>query len=141
MVSRAFTLLELIIVIIIVGILATLAFMQYTLVIEKSRGAEARQTISTLRSHLAAKNYEGLSAVTITGGNLGIVSGAIPPTCTVTNYFSYSVDAACATTACTFTATRCTAGGKTPNYSGTAGTLVLTFTNTGTDTWSTTAGY
>ena len=137
---KGFTLLELIIVIIIVGILATLGFVQYSAVIEKSRGAEARATISTLRSQVAAKSYEGNTA-TITNAALGIVSGMIPPTCTGTNYFSYSVDAACATTGCTFTATRCTTAGKTPNYSGTAGTLVLTYTNTGTDTWSSSAGY
>ena len=138
--SRGFTLLELIMVIIIIGVLATLGFAQYAAMIEKSRGGEARQTISTLRSHLSAKNYEGLGAVTITGGNLGIVAGMIPPTCTVTNYFSYAVDAACSTTACTFTATRCTASGKNPQGI-TTGTLKLTFTNTGTDTWSSTAGY
>ena len=140
--SRGFTLLELIMVIIIIGVLATLGFTQYAAMIEKSRGGEARQTISTLRSHLSAKNYEGLGAVTITAGNLGIVAGMIPPTCTVTNYFSYTVDGACATTACTFTATRCTASGKTPNVSSAAaGTLKLTFISTGTDTWSSTAGY
>ena len=139
---KGFTLLELIMVIIIIGILATLGFAQYGAMIEKSRGGEARETISTLRSHLTAKNYEGLGAVTISGGNLGIVAGMIPPTCTVTNYFSYSVDAACATTACTFTATRCTTSGKTPNVpSAAAGVLRLIFTNTGTDTWSSTAGY
>ena len=137
---KGFTLLELIIVIIIVGILATLGFVQYSAVIEKSRGAEARATISTLRSQVAAKSYE-VNNSTITNAALGIVAGMIPPTCTGTNYFSYGVDAACATTACTFTATRCTAAGKTPNYSGTAGTLVLTYTNTGTDAWSSTAGY
>ena len=137
---KGFTLLELIIVIIIIGILATLGFTQYGAMIEKSRGGEARQTISTLRSHLTAKNYEGLGAVTITNGNLGIVSGMVPPSCVATNYFSYSVDGSCSTTLCTFTATRCTASGKNPQAS-TAGTLTLFFTNTGTDTWSSTAGY
>ena len=135
---KGFTLLELIIVIIIVGILATLGFTQYAAVIEKSRGAEARQTISTLRSQLAGRNYE--TTGTVTNGLLGIVTGQVPPACVGTNYFSYGVDAACSTTLCTFTATRCTSGGKSPQAS-TAGTLTLFFTNTGTDTWSSTAGY
>ena len=138
---KGFTLLELIIVIIIIGILATLGFTQYGAMIEKSRGGEARQAISTLRSHLTAKNYEGLGAgVTISNGNLGIVTGLIPPACVGTNYFSYSVDAACSTTLCTFTATRCTASGKNPQGP-TAGTLQLIFTSGGTDTWSSSAGY
>ena len=137
---KGFTLLELIIVIIIVGILATLGFVQYSAVIEKSRGAEARATISTLRSQVAAKLYDGTTG-TISAANLGIVTGMIPPACALTNYFSYSVDAACATTACTFTATRCTSGGKSPQGPAAGGTLKLIFTNTGTDNWSSTAGY
>ena len=136
---KGFTLLELIIVIIIVGILATLGFVQYSAVIEKSRGAEARATISTLRSQVAAKSYESATG-TITNAALGIATGLIPVACVGTNYFSYSVDAACSTTLCTFTATRCTASGKNPQGL-TTGTLRLFFTNTGTDNWSSTAGY
>ena len=136
---RGFTLLELIIVIIIIGILATLGFTQYAAVIEKSRGTEARSTISTLRSQVAAKSYESATG-TLSGSNLGIATGLIPPSCVGTNYFSYSVDGSCSSTLCTFTATRCTAGGKAPQGPST-GTLRLIFTNTGTDTWSSTAGY
>ena len=135
---KGFTLLELIIVIIIVGILATLGFVQYSAAIEKSRGAEARQTISVLRSQLAGRNYEVTG--TVTNGLLGIVAGQIPPSCVATNYFTYSVDASCSTTLCTFTATRCTSGGKNPQGVS-QGTLLLIFTSGGTDTWSSTAGY
>jgi prepilin-type N-terminal cleavage/methylation domain-containing protein len=138
--SRGFTLLELIIVIIIVGILATLGFVQYSAVIEKSRGAEARNVIGTLRAEVAAKVYENIGSATLTNANLGIVANMIPPSCATTNFFSYSVDGSCTTTTCTFTATRCTSGGKTPNAS-TAGTLLLVFTSGGTDTWSSSAGY
>ncbi|MBU0504178.1 MAG: prepilin-type N-terminal cleavage/methylation domain-containing protein, partial [Candidatus Omnitrophica bacterium] len=48
--KRGFTLLELMIVIIIVGVLATLGITQYQTAIERARGAEARQVISQLRS-------------------------------------------------------------------------------------------
>ena len=52
--KRGFTLLELMVVIIILGVLATLGVMQYQAAIEKSRGAEARQVIGQLRSQCAA---------------------------------------------------------------------------------------
>ncbi|MGA2775882.1 MAG: prepilin-type N-terminal cleavage/methylation domain-containing protein [Candidatus Omnitrophota bacterium] len=134
---KGFTLLELIIVIIIIGVLATLGFVQYSAVIEKARGAEARAVISTLRSQLAAKSMGGETAINSTA--LGIGAG-IPSSCAATNFFSYSIDTSCSTTTCTFIATRCTSAGKTPNGS-TSGTLTLSWTSGGTDTWATNAGY
>jgi len=128
---KGFTLLELIIVIIIIGVLATLGFVQYSAVIEKARGAEARATISTLRSQLVAKSIGG--ETTVNSGILGI-GGGIPSACTATNYFTYAIDASCSTTVCTFTATRCTASGKGPQGT-TAGTLTLLWSSAGSDTW------
>ena len=127
---KGFTLLELIIVIIIIGVLATLGFVQYSAVIEKARGAEARATISTIRSQLIAKSLGGES--TVNSAVLGIGSG-IPSACTATNYFTYSISG-CSTTTCTFTATRCTANGKGPQGT-TAGTLTLLWSSAGSDTW------
>jgi len=138
--TRGFTLLELIIVIIIVTILATLGFMQYAAVIEKSRGAEARSTIGILRSQLIGKSYES-GYGKISAESLGIVAGSIPPTCASTNYFSYTIDPNCSVESCTFTATRCTIRGKEPQGAD-ANTLQLIHDNaSGTDTWLSTAGY
>jgi type IV pilus assembly protein PilE len=140
---KGFTLLELIIVIIIIGVLATLGFVQYSAVIEKARGAEARAVISTLRSQAAAKNMEGSTAA-ITATDLGIGAG-IPSGCgtnQTTNYFSYGIGA-CTTTACSFIATRCTTGGKAPAGAN-VGSLTLNWTSSGTnttDTWVSAGGY
>lgn len=104
---KGFTLLELIIVIIIVGVLATLGFTQYTKVVEKGRAAEARAILGSLRT--AENSYfleNGVYTATI--AELGIDA---PAACATTHYFSY----ACAVATGTCTATRCQAGGKTPN--------------------------
>ncbi|MFZ2356813.1 MAG: prepilin-type N-terminal cleavage/methylation domain-containing protein [Candidatus Omnitrophota bacterium] len=104
---KGFTLLELIIVIIIIGVLATLGFTQYTKVVEKGRAAEARAILGTLRTAENAYFQEfGVYTATVTELGLELPSAA----CLTTHYFSYVCDAAgmC-------TATRCIAGGKTPN--------------------------
>lgn len=49
MMKRAFTLLELIVVIVIIGVLATLGIIQYGKVVERGRSAEARSILGTLR--------------------------------------------------------------------------------------------
>ena len=53
---RGFTLLELIIVIIIIGILATLGFTQYAKMLEKGRMAEAKAVLGNIRT--MAKAYQ-----------------------------------------------------------------------------------
>jgi len=135
---RGFTLLEIIVVIIIIGVLATLGFVQYSAVIEKARGAEAKSTIGVMRTQLAALSLEKLGTDTVTKEDLGVGSG-IPGTCQPTNYFSYGVTS-CTVASCTITATRCKSGGKTPNAT-IDGTISLEYTSTGTDTWHTTGGY
>ncbi|PIQ87845.1 MAG: hypothetical protein COV73_01975 [Candidatus Omnitrophica bacterium CG11_big_fil_rev_8_21_14_0_20_43_6] len=96
---RGFTLIELIIVIIIVGILATIGMTQYTKVVEKGRAAEARQILGSLRSAQNAYYLE-YGLYTGTMANLGVGAGA----CDVDHFFGYT----CAGTG-TCTATRCTA--------------------------------
>ena len=111
---KGFTLIELVVVIIIIGILASVGFSQYTKVVEKGRGAEARLILGTLRGAEIAEYTE--NGAYITQDNLFV--GA-PTACAATHFFSY----ACATSGIC-TATRCSASGKTPN-SGTAYTKTL----------------
>ena len=125
--KKGFTLLELIVVIIIIGILGTLGFTQYTKVIEKGRTAEAKAILGQMRTAQEAY-FQEYGARTATIGNLSIEA---PTSCTTTHYFSYSTDAS------TGTATRCTAGGKTPNATGSY-TVTVTYT---TGVWGGTAGY
>ena len=138
---KGFTLLELMIVIIILGVLATLGVMQYQAAIEKSRGAEARQILGQLRSQCAAIYMAEGSGNNCSAGNLrlGTESDMIPSACASTHYFSYGVVGAAG--GFTGTATRCTGSGKTPDASS-ADTLILaTDFGTGSDTWTSTGGY
>ena len=126
--KRAFTLLELIVVIIIIGILATLGFTQYTKVIEKGRTAEAKAILGQMRTAQEAYKQEN-GAYTAAIGSLSVEA---PIACAATHYFSYATDATAGT------ATRCGTGtGKTPG-SATAYTITLTYA---TGVWSGTAGY
>jgi len=126
--KKGFTLVELIIVVIIVGILASIGLTQYNKVVEKSRAAEARMILGTLRSAEVAEMNENGSYVSVT--NLGV--GAPDGTCLTTHFFSY----ACATATGTCTATRCTAGGKPQQ-----GTAAWTKTLDINGTWGGSAGY
>lgn len=105
---KGFTLLELIVVIIIIGILATLGITQYTKIVEKGRIAEARVILGQIRTSEVAYSQEyGNYTSTLTD----LYIGDVPGTCTATHYFSY---AALATDG-QGTATRCTgSNGKAP---------------------------
>ncbi|MFH0912865.1 MAG: prepilin-type N-terminal cleavage/methylation domain-containing protein [Candidatus Omnitrophota bacterium] len=144
--KKGFTLLELIVVIIIIGILATLGITQYTKVIEKARSAEAKQIIGAIRSNAAAVYMQNNNSCTnCTATNVGIGSdypGPAAANCASANYFWYNVTANDANSITTL-ATRCLAGGKTPQGIAPAGTvqLVSDFRSTGGDTWTTTGGY
>ncbi len=124
--KQGFTLIELIVVIIIVGILASVGMTQYTKMVEKGRAAEARVVLGSLRSAEIAENFENGAYVVL--ASLGV--GA-PATCATSHYFTY----AC-TTDGTCTATRCTASGKTPQ-GGSAYTKTLTVGGV----WAGDAGY
>lgn len=137
--KRGLTLLELIIVIIIIGILATLGFTQYTRLIEKARGAEARSILGDLRKKAAAYRLEHGTIAGITGADLDITASAgdIPSVCAPSHYFSYAI-ATAADPTITVSAARCAAGGKMPNANAPTGGQTLTLTtnlNTGVDTW------
>ncbi len=127
--KKGFTLLELIVVIIILGILATLGFTQYAKVVEKGRTAEAKMILGQLRTAEVAYNQE-YGAYTATIANLAVQA---PTDCTgTTHYFSYAVNALIGT------AIRCgTGAGKSPG-SATAYTITL---NHDTGAWGGLAGY
>ena len=125
---KGFTLVELIIVVIIVGILASIGLTQYNKVVEKSRASECRMLLGTLRGAEVAEKNENGSYVVVT--SLGVDA---PSACVSTHYFSYSCDAASGTC----TATRCVGGGK-PQFGTLAWTKSLTVD---AGTWTGTPGY
>jgi prepilin-type N-terminal cleavage/methylation domain-containing protein len=151
--KKGFTLMELVIVIIILGILVTLGFRQYAVTIEKSRSAEARIGLGSVRNE-AYEFYirNNNTLMPPTGGNfdnpaagIGNTVGMLPgptPACQTSNYFSYNVVTNGANNL-TATATRCTAGqgGKVPDGTA-ADTVTLTsFLDTGVDNWGGTGAY
>jgi type IV pilus assembly protein PilA len=124
---RGFTLVELIIVVIIVGILASIGLTQYNKVLEKSRATEARMLLGTLRNAEVANNFDLGTYVDVP--SLGV---SAPTSCSTTHYFSYSCD-----TAGLCTATRCTSGGKSRNSTMGAWTKTLSIAGT----WGGSAGF
>ncbi len=107
--KKGFTLLELIVVIIIIGILATLGFSQYAKVVEKGRTAEAKAILGQIRTAQAAYYLE---RNTFANSISDLAVGA-PSACAATHYFNYSTLGD--NTTYNATATRCTGSGKTPN--------------------------
>jgi len=103
--KKGFTLLELIIVIIIVGILATLGFVQYASVIERGRFAEARANLGTLRQLQVARNEDPMHG---DYGTLADLGSGLPGSAISTYYFSYS----CSSADGSCTATRDSSGTK-----------------------------
>jgi len=127
--KKGFTLVELIIVIIIVGILASIGLTQYNKVVEKSRAAEARMILGTLRTAEIAEYMESGGYKDV--ADLGV--GAPTGTCLSTHFFSYS----CATATGTCSAFRCTGGTGKPQSGATGWTKTLDIGGT----WGGTAGY
>lgn len=146
--KRGFTLLELVVVIIIIGILATLGLTQYGRMIERSRGAEAKMILGQIRN-AAAGHYLQYNTL-LPGGNenfddtragIGTATDQIPgAVCRNSHYFGYSIGSAA--TILTATATRCAASGKGGNSVAAGRTLILTTTFPGgTDTFTGSGGY
>jgi prepilin-type N-terminal cleavage/methylation domain-containing protein len=131
---RGFTLLELILVVIIIGILASLGTVQYTNMVEKSRIAEAKSCLGTLRTlQLVHYQQEGEYSAQVNADaapgsgdrDIGLNSGLpFDATCTDTNgctdcyYFWYSCVGGIGTGSGKCTATRCKGAGvgKAPSY-------------------------
>jgi type IV pilus assembly protein PilE len=114
--EHGFTLLELIIVIVILGILATLGYSQYTKMVEKMRISEAIVNIGKMRKYAIGYYIENGSVTNITPADLGIGTD-LPSSCVNTNYFYYQTDTH-SDTQVQLDAERCTSGGKTPQYAG-----------------------
>jgi len=150
---KGFTLLELLIVIIIVGIMATLGLTQYTATVERSRGAEARQILGQLRTVCAALYLDSnnVTACTLGGGaNLSLGTGAagthtIPSSaCAVSHYFLYTAVPDPAPNVLSLRAQRCPAGGagKDPGFGSSDRYLNLTVDySAGTGIWVSPNGY
>jgi len=126
--SRSFTLLELIIVIIIVGILATLGLSTYTNQLEYARTAEARANVGAMRK-LAYEYY-------LKNGSLDNIQRSdvgVDYTCTSTNFYRYTRGNY--TTYVSLIAERCTRSGKTPNASRRYYYYLRYYPGTGQSTW------
>jgi len=113
--NKAFTLLELIIVIIIVGILAVLGLTQYTNQLESMRAGEAKNNLGAMRK-LAYEYYlKNGTLATFTDTDAGIGTGGLPVSCSSGYYFRYYTGPA-GPTYVELKATRCSSGGKTPQH-------------------------
>lgn len=143
---RGFTLLELLVVIIILGVLSTLGLMQYTRIIEKSRGAEPKAILGSLRQMATAYRLENNNVTGISDAqlSLGSSAGDIPTLCAGQESHFFQYNATCAEPTCTFKATRCSTGGKKPEggtvYGGKVLNLTSNFTS-GSDLWGGDGGY
>ena len=116
--AKGFTLIEIIVVMIIVGILATLGLTQYTKVVEKGRTTEARSILGAIRTLQEAYKLEnGVYTGDILNLPLGVPTGFPCPatgSAGATHFFSYDISIPVPGTFLG-TATRCLEGtGKNP---------------------------
>jgi type IV pilus assembly protein PilE len=116
--QKGFTLLELIVVIVIIGILATLGFTQYTKIVERGRETEAMAPIGYMTKlaynyYLVHGTFVGIQNA---DSEVGSSSDQLPDTCVSTNYFYYLVASSDYSNHVDLNAERCTSGGKNPNY-------------------------
>lgn len=112
--NSGFTLLELLIVIIILGILAAIALPKFTGATEKARITEAVNMMTHIREAEASHNISG-SGFTNNLTTLGFVTGGgwtVNPTNATGRYFTITFDVATPTT---IIATRNSIGGATYN--------------------------
>ena len=127
---KSFTLVELIIVVIIVGILASLGFTQYSQVVEKSRLAEAKTRIGVMRQ-LAYEYY--LNNGTLTGMVNADVDAGV--SCSTGSFYAYYLWVGASGEEASLVAARCTSGGKAPNASREYIFFMSFYPNTGQSSW------
>lgn len=118
--KKGFTLLELLIVIIIIGVLAVVALTQYRNLSERARMSEAKSVIGAIRT--AERIYhEDQGSFTPTLADLDAYID-VPPSspCETSHWFGYTLSAATGgaaggTDSFTVRATRCSGLGKSPD--------------------------
>ena len=140
--EHGFTLVELIIVIIIVGILAAMGITQYSKLVEKSRRAEARIILGQMLKLATAYQLENGVIGGVTNGdlNLGTSADQIPTSCRSTHYFKYGWWIGYPEPYIGLNATRCTSGGKSPQGSEAYSLWWNVQVGTGITSWETTEG-
>jgi prepilin-type N-terminal cleavage/methylation domain-containing protein len=138
--KKGFTLIELMIVIIIIGILATVGIVQYQAAVEKSRGAEAKAVLGFLRQSCAGIWMETGDSANCNATTLNLGATGMPSTCRSSHWFSYGINSDNANQS-TITATRCTASGKTPNVGATKTLVMVANYSQGTGALNASADY
>jgi prepilin-type N-terminal cleavage/methylation domain-containing protein len=126
--EHGFTLIELIVVIIIVGILAALGLTQYSTIVEKSRLVEAKVRIGTMRQLVYQYYLENGSLAGIQDADVGV-----DYTCTSSSFYAYYKVAN--PTNATLGADRCPSGGRSPNPSRRYVYYLSFVPGTGQSTW------
>lgn len=128
--NKGFTLIEFIVVVVIAGVLATIAVVHYSGLFEKARTDEAKQGLWEVR---VAWGQYSLDHRNPPGGmaDLGLSAVEFPVNCRPEKYFRYSLNSTHAS------ATRCTSNGKPPQGN-IAYTISLNLMNS---SWSGTPGY
>ncbi|MBI5872791.1 MAG: prepilin-type N-terminal cleavage/methylation domain-containing protein [Candidatus Omnitrophica bacterium] len=117
---NAFSLVEIMVVVIVIGILAGISIPRYSKFVERGRSAEARNILGNIRS--AELAY--LTEYDIYTNSLTSLQIAAPTACNASFYFSYGIVNGSGTF--TATANRCTGGAGRPPTGPTAFSLNIT---------------
>ena len=125
---QAFTLVELIIVVIIVGILASLGLTQYSNIVEKARLAEVKMRIGTMRQLAHEYYWEHGTFEGITNADIGVDN-----TCSSDSYYKYWQTGG-SSTYIALVGTRCSTTGKPPAASRIYQVVFRMYVN-GSQTW------
>lgn len=115
--KRGFTLLELVVVIIIIAILASLGFTQYTKILEMGRGTEAMMILSQIRTfaHVYRLENATIDGIQDSGVGIGTAPDQIPKNCLPSHYFAYWLNTgSIADPVIGVYVQRCSTGGKPP---------------------------